>query len=212
MVDPTSSKLAPLPMGGQRGFVTELVPNSLRNALTTPPQEDTDLYQSGHLTAAPETKRLSSPSEAWGWLLTNPRPDCSSLRPQHPRPAQHQPHVPSPHHTTGVYACVCTRVRVSDVYGHHPQNCLLASTTCAQCLQHVVQHLRTVPTDYSRVNMHVHSVYKLCPHVYKWCTVSTCMHSVYRRCSRKRIRAQCLQVGVQCLHTCTYTRIHRLPE
>ena len=46
-------------------------------------------------------------------------------------------------------------------------------------LQHVriVHHLCTVSTDYTRVNVYVHSVHKCC-------TVSICMHSVYTLCKR----------------------------
>ena len=59
---------------------------------------------------------------------------------------------------------------------------------CAQCL-----HVCTVSTDWTRVNVYVHSVYKLCTvstnyaqclqtmhGVYKPCTVSTCIQGVYR--------------------------------
>ena len=56
-----------------------------------------------------------------------------------------------------------------------PKCCLSASTTCQQCLQLAgrVYLWCTVSTDYTRVAVSVHSVYKLC-------TGSTCMHSVYR--------------------------------
>ena len=64
-----------------------------------------------------------------------------------------------------------------------PKYCLFVSTTCRQCLQLAdrVYLWCTVSTDYTRVNVYVHSVYKLC-------TVSTYIHGVYRPYIPARIR------------------------
>ena len=67
-----------------------------------------------------------------------------------------------------VYTCPCAWVNAvsgpflrEGTFGPLPKYCLFASTTCRQCLQLAgrVYLWCTVSTDYTRVNVYVHSVY-----------------------------------------------------
>ena len=76
-------------------------------------------------------------------------------------------------------------------------------TDCAKCV-----HVCNLATDYIRVNVYVHSVYKLC-------TVSTCMHSVYKLYNSFSIRnvhtyTQAPYINMVFVYTYTYMRVRRV--
>ena len=68
-------------------------------------------------------------------------------------------------------------------------------------------HVCTVSTDYTRVNVSMHSVYKLCTVSTNYAQCLQTMHSVYKLCTVSTNYAQCLQtmhrvyMYAQCLRT-----------